>query len=147
MTSVRFYPLVDINTLHRQMNRLFEDLNTGDNSNFTTIKPAVELIDEEDNLILHVIVPGVDKKDFDINVTRETVNFSGEYRPNQDNKDKSYYISEFNYGKFERTIKLPVPIQNDKVTANYINGILTLTLPKLEEAKNKIFKVNLGAEK
>jgi HSP20 family protein len=146
MSLVRFYPLADIDTLHRQMNRLFDELTTWDNPNATVLKPAVELLDNEDNLTLRVLLPGIDKKDLDISVTRDVVKIAGEYRPNPVTKDKGYYISEFNYGKFERIINLPVQIQNDKVTADYSDGILTLTLPKKEEVKNKVFKVNLVGE-
>jgi len=75
---------------------------------------------------------------------RDRVSISGEYR--QEKKDKTR--SEFYYGKFERTIGLPIAIQNDKVKADYTDGILTLTLPKVEEAVNKVVKVNLaGSEK
>jgi HSP20 family protein len=67
---------------------------------------------------------------------------SGEYR--QEKKDKTH--SEFYYGKFERTIGLPVPVQNSKVKADFTDGVLTLTLPKLEEAVNRVVKVNLGGK-
>lgn len=144
MSLVRFYPLSDVHNLHRQMNRLFDEMTTWDNAKNSVLKPAVELMDNEDNLTLRAVIPGVDKKDLDVSVTREIVKISGEYRHNKENKDKGYYVSEFNYGKFERNIKLPVAIQNDKVTADYSDGILTLTLPKVEEVKNKVFKVNLA---
>lgn len=146
MSLLRFYPLSDIDSLHRQMNKIFDDLTRFDNSNSTMWKPAIELIDNEDSLTLRAMVLGVDKKDIDISVTREAVKISGEYNHNQEHKDKGYYVSEFNYGKFERTVNLPVFVQNDKVTADYQNGILTLTLPKVEEVKNKVFKINLGGE-
>ncbi len=139
----RFSPLTEIDTLHRQMNRLLDEITTWDNFNQDLIKPAVELFDNENHLTLRLVVPGINKKDLDISVTREQVKISGEYHRNQENKDKGYYVSEFNYGKFERIIQLPVAIQNEQVTADYTDGILTLNLPKVEEVKNKVFKVNL----
>ncbi|WP_373480849.1 Hsp20/alpha crystallin family protein [Geminocystis sp.] len=147
MSLVRFYPLSDLNTLHRQMNRLFDEITAWDNTNNNTVlKPAVELFDNQDSLTLRVLIPGIDKKDLDISVTREAVKISGEYRHQEENKDNGYYVSEFNYGKFERTINLPVAIQNDKVIADYSDGILTLILPRVEEVKNKVFKVNFSDE-
>lgn len=139
----RFSPLTEIDTLHRQMNRLLDEITTWDNFNQDLIKPAVELFDNENHLTLRLVLPGINKKDLDISVTREQVKISGEYHRNQENKDKGYYVSEFNYGKFERIIQLPVAIQNEQVTADYTDGILTLNLPKVEEVKNKVFKVNL----
>ncbi|BAQ63520.1 Hsp20/alpha crystallin family protein [Geminocystis sp. NIES-3709] len=143
MSLVRFYPLSDINSLHRQMNRLFDEITSWDNPTNTVLKPAIELFDNQDSLSLKVLVPGIDKKDLDISVTREAVKISGEYRHHEENKENGYYVSEFNYGKFERTINLPVAIQNEKVSADYKDGILTLNLPKIEEVKNKVFKVSL----
>ncbi len=140
----RFSPLSEIDTLHRQMNRLFDEITTWDNINPATIKPVIELIDNEHNLVLRAVIAGVDKKNLDISVTREQVKITGEYHRNNDNKDKGYYVSEFNYGKFERVVSLPVAVENDQVTADYTDGILTLTLPKVEEVKNKVFKVNLN---
>lgn len=146
MSLVRFYPLSDIDNLHRQMNRLFDEITAWDNPLNDVFKPAVELIDNEDNLTLRAIIPGIDKKDLDVTVTRENVKISGEYHNKKENKDKGYYVSEFNYGKFERNINLPVAVENEQVTADYIDGILTLVLPKVEEVKNKAFKVNLAGE-
>ncbi len=139
----RFSPFSEIDTLHRQMNRLFDEITTWDNINSEIIKPPVELIDNENSLTLRAVIAGVDKKDIDISVTREQVKISGQYNRNNENKDKGYYVSEFNYGKFERTINLPVAVQNNQVKADYTDGILTLTLPKVEEVKNKVFKVSL----
>lgn len=146
MAIVRFNPLYEINSLHRQMNRLLDEIANWDEMPNSHLKPAVELLDNNDSLTLKVIVPGIDKKDLDISVTRESVKISGEYRRQQENKDTGYYISEFNYGKFERIINLPLPIKNDQVVADYSDGVLTLTLPKLEDDKNKVFKVSLGGE-
>lgn len=73
---------------------------------------------------------------------RDRVSIAGEYR--QEQKDKTR--SEFYYGKFERTIGLPVAVQNDKVKADFSDGVLTLTLPKVEEAVNRVVKVNLGGK-
>lgn len=146
MSLVRFYPLSDINALHRQMNRLFDEIASWDNPGNTLLKPAIELFDNQDSLTLKVFVPGVDKKDLDISVTPEAVKISGEYRHEHENKDNGYYVSEFNYGKFERTINLPLAVQHDQVTAEYKDGILILNLPKVEEVKNKVFKVSLGEE-
>ncbi len=138
----RFSPLNEIDTLHSQMNRLFNEIATWDKMSQDLIKPVIELFDNENSLILKIYLPGINKKDLDISVTHEQVKISGEYHRNQENKDTGYYISEFNYGKFERTIKLPMAVQNEQVTADYTDGVLTLNLPKVEE-KNKVFKVIL----
>jgi HSP20 family protein len=143
----RISPWTELDTLHRQMNRLFDEITNWEQIEPNLIKPAVELLDNDEKLTLRVLIPGIDKKDLDISVTPEEVTISGEYHHDQESKDKGYYVSEFSYGKFQRKIQLPVTIKNDQVTANYADGVLTLNLPKLEETDKKVFKVNLQAEK
>ena len=147
MSLVRFNPLYEINSLHRQMNRLLEDIATWDSPEISIFRPAVELSDHDDHLSLRVSLPGINKDNIDVSVTSDTVKLSGKFEDKKEDKGHGYYISELNYEDFERTISLPVPIKNDEVTADYTDGILVLTLPKLEEAKNKVFKVNLDSGK
>jgi HSP20 family protein len=89
-------------------------------------KPAVEFHDAGDYFTLKAQLPGLKPEDIDVSVMRDRVMLSGEYR--QQKKDKTH--SEFYYGKFERTVGLPFPVQNDKV--------------EVEEAVNRVVKVNLG---
>ena len=89
-------------------------------------------------------VPGINPDDLDVTVNRDSVTISGEYR-HEDKGDNSYG-SEFQYGKFSRTIGLPVGIQQDQVQADYTGGILTLHLPKIEQAGKQKVKINLGSQ-
>jgi HSP20 family protein len=143
---VRYWqPLREMETLRRQMDRLFDDLveSTGENRSAWT--PAVELKDAGDKFVLQAQLPGVSAKDLDVQVTQDTVTIAGEYRSETQNQEGSYYKSEFRYGKFHRAIGLPAAVQNDQVQADYKDGILSLTLPKVAEARNKVVKVNLTA--
>jgi len=140
MELVRLYPFSDISNWQRQLLKTFNELNIEDKK--YTLRPLVELLDKQNSLILRVSLPGVDRKDIDVNVTSTEVNIKCDFDYVKDTKDYGCYISEFDYGTFNRTVKLPVEIQNELVTADYTNGILTLTLPKLED-KNKVFKVSL----
>ncbi len=92
-------------------------------------------------------IPGIEGKDLDVQVSKEAVSIAGETRHESKTEDRGYFRSEFRYGKFQRTIPLPVPIKNDQVKAEFKNGILTLTLPKVEEAKNRVVKINLEDSK
>ncbi len=141
---VRYWqPLREADTIRRQMDRLLDDLieTNGDRPTWT---PAVELKDAGDAFVLRVQLPGVNEKDLDIQVTKDTVKIAGEHRQGSQNQENGYYRSEFRYGKFSRTVGLPIAVQNDQVQANYTDGILSLTLPKVVEAQNKVVKVNLG---
>lgn len=144
MRLVRWQPYQEMETLHRQMDRVFDELTQVNRETRTAWTPAIELHDEDNNLIVRTEIPGVEGKDLDIQVTREAISIAGEHRYEKRTEDKGFYHSEFRYGKFQRTVPLPVPIQNDKVQAEFKNGILTLTLPKAEELQRKVVKVNVA---
>jgi HSP20 family protein len=137
-------PFTEIETLREQLDKVFDQrAATRDNSEAAWM-PALELADAGDNFVLKAQLPGIDPKDIDVQVTREAISISGERRyENRD--DKSGYVrSEFRYGKFHRVLPLPAHIQNDSVQAEYKDGILMLTLPKVTEARNKVVKINLA---
>jgi len=142
MALVRWNPATELDAFRRQMDRLFDEM-TGDRA----LTPQwgqlpIELNDAGNNLELKAQVPGINPDDLDVTVNRDSVTISGEYRY-EDNGQNSYG-SEFQYGKFSRTIGLPVGIQQDQVQADYTNGILTLHLPKIEQAQNQKVKINFG---
>ncbi|PIG94222.1 Hsp20/alpha crystallin family protein [Gloeocapsopsis sp. IPPAS B-1203] len=144
MTLIRWQPFQEIETLRRQMDQVFEELAGNNQQPETFWKPAVELKDTEDSLILRAEIPGVEGKDLDVQVTREAVAIRGEYRREQQAQERGLFRSEFRYGKFQRVVGLPVAVQNDQVQADFKNGILTLTLPKVTEARRKVVKVNIA---
>jgi HSP20 family protein len=125
---------------------LFDDALTNDNwgdfGNFSKV-PAAELTETDDAVHLKLEVPGMEAKDLDVQVMADRVAISGERKSETKTEEDGKTRSEFRYGKFSRVIPLPVRIQNTNVTADYKDGILNLTLPKSEEEKNKVVKVNL----
>ncbi len=107
--------------------------------------PAVEIQETEQELVLKAEIPGLDAKDLDIEVGEQRVTISGEYKEEKrsEDKDKNYFHSEFHYGEFERVIPLPIPIKTESIKSEFKDGILTLTLPKLETEPKKVVKVHL----
>ena len=81
--------------------------------------------------------------DIDIEATAKSISIKGDRKPKVQTESADKTHSEFRYGSFERVISLPARIQNTKVKAEYQDGILHLTLPKAEEEKNKVVKINL----
>lgn len=141
---VRYWqPWKDMELMRRQLDRLFDEL--GHTQPVATLwRPAIELKEDDDQIVLRVELPGMAAKDLDVQVTREAVVISGEHRHEQQTEEKGVMKSEFRYGQFRRVVPLPAAVQNDKVAAEYKDGILSLTLPKVEEAKNKVVKINLA---
>ncbi|MEA5592761.1 Hsp20/alpha crystallin family protein [Rivularia sp. UHCC 0363] len=144
MTLSRYNPWQEMNALQRSFNRLFDDMLTQDSDfrNFSKV-PAAELWETDEAVNLKLEVPGMDAKDLDIHVTENAVSIRGERKQESTTEENGTKRSEFRYGKFERVIPLPARIQNTDVKADYKDGILNLHLPKAQEEKNKVVKVNL----
>jgi HSP20 family protein len=137
-------PFTEIETIRQQLDKAFDQRATTRDNSEAAWMPALELVDAGDNFVLKAQLPGIDPKDIDIQVTPEAISISGERRY-ENTKEKSGYVrSEFRYGKFHRVLSLPAHIQNDSVQAEYKDGILMLTLPKVAEARNKVVKINLA---
>ena len=139
MAIVRWNPYSEIDVFRNQLDRLFNEMAAANTS--TIWKPAIELHNAEDHFVLKVQLPGLEAKDIEIEATRDGVMLKGEHQ--HKNQDNNRRYSEFYYGTFQRTVKLPIAIQNERVQADFQNGILTLTLSKVEEAVNRVVKVNL----
>jgi HSP20 family protein len=146
---VRYWqPLREMETMRRQFDQLFDDL-TQSTSQLSPSqeqpdwRPAVEIKDENNAVIVRAQLPGMDAKGLNVEVTREAVLIAGEHRHEQKTEEAGFFKSEFRYGKFRRVLPLPVAVQNDKVEAEYKDGVLTLTLPKVEAVRNQVVKVNL----
>ncbi len=146
MALVRWQPFQEIDTLQRQMNRLFDELMpiTREARDGIAFVPSAEMEETADAIHLKLEIPGMDAKDLNIEVSADAVSISGERKSETKSEEKGVTRTEFRYGQFQRVIPLSVRIQNDKVEAEYKDGILKLTLPKAEEEKSKVVKVNLS---
>lgn len=146
MALIRWEPLREIESLQREMNRLSDSLSTSENGDISSVAfmPAAELHETPHSIELKLEIPGMEAKDIDVRVTEQAVAVTGERRSESKTEQGGMSRSEFRYGKFQRVIPLPARVQNTQVKADYKNGVLSLSLPKAEEEKNKVFKVNLG---
>ncbi|HEY9626558.1 MAG TPA: Hsp20/alpha crystallin family protein [Coleofasciculaceae cyanobacterium] len=145
MALIRWQPFQEMEYLQRDMNRLFDRLTTTDGEGSrTAFVPPAELQETEEAIHLRLEVPGITPQDLDIQVSADAVSISGERKEEIKTEDKGMTRTEFRYGRFQRVIPLPFRVQNTNTQADYKDGILKLVLPKAEEEKNKVFKVNLG---
>jgi HSP20 family protein len=146
MALVRWAPLSDIDSLHREFNRLFDGLTPAHQRGFNNLAfmPAVELKETPEAIHLHLELPGLDAKDLDIQVSAKSVAITGERKSQTESEENGTTRSEFRYGRFQRIVPLPARVVNDQTQAEYKDGILTLTLPKAEGDKQKTFKVELN---
>jgi HSP20 family protein len=149
MAIVRWEPFRDLVSTQDRFNRLFNDTFTrlfdGSEGETRGWAPAVDVHETAHELVLTADLPGVDPKDVEIRVENGTLFVKGERKFEKTN-DKGYLQVERVYGTFTRTFSLPPSINPENVTANYKNGVLTVTLPKREEAKPKSIKINVNSE-
>ncbi len=144
MTLVRWQPFRELYSLQREMNRLFDDLSTERTPESLGYVPSAELDETPEAYHLKLEIPGIDKDNLDIQVTAEAVTVTGERRSETRTEEQGMTRSEFRYGKFQRVIPLSSRIDHQNAKAEYKDGILNLHLPKAEEDKNKVVKVNIG---
>ncbi|MBK4729147.1 Hsp20/alpha crystallin family protein [Oxynema sp. CENA135] len=144
MALIRWEPFREIDSLQREMNRLFESLSPDGERTGIAFAPPAELDETPDAFDLKLEVPGMEPNDLDIEVTAEAVRISGERRSETRSEEGGTTRTEFRYGKFSRVIPLPAKIQNTEVKADYKDGILKVHLPKADEEKHKVFKVSVS---
>jgi HSP20 family protein len=130
-------------TLREAMDRLFDDAFTRPLSlagnNWSV--PAVDMYQTENEIVVKAALPGIKPDEVQINVTGEVLILKGEIKQKEEVKEKAYHLREQRLGMFERSIILPTDVVADKARADFENGILTITLPKAEQAKPKTISV------
>ncbi len=131
-----------------QFNRVFNELFTRagqQDSNLTTWAPAVDIREDEHALVVKADLPDIDPKDLDIRVENNILTIRGERKFENRNNEGNYLRVERAYGAFARSFALANTVNSDAIKADYQNGVLTLSIPKREEAKPKQIKVNVTA--
>lgn len=106
--------------------------------------PALDLHEDKDNLIVKVELPGMKREDIDVSLHDGSLSISGERKSEEKFENAEVYRAERFFGRFQRTVVLPSSVAVDKVKAQYKDGILTVTLPKTEEAKPKQIDVQVS---
>jgi HSP20 family protein len=143
MTLVKWKPAT---SLARSFDSIFDDFfgNTWlDRSDYSYWNPAVDVIEEEKKYVVNMDLPGLTKDDVKITVENDTLRISGEKKHENEEKKKNYHRCERYYGKFERSFNLGTEINNEKIEANFKDGVLHINLPKSESAKPKTIDVNV----
>lgn len=140
-------PFTDMIALRDQVNRLFEESaartparDRREGMSQRTWAPAVDIIEDKDQISLKADLPGVSQEDIDVELEGETLTIRGE-RKLPDQGDANCVRAERLSGPFVRTFSIVTPVQSDKVTASYRDGVLTVSIPKAEETKPRRIQV------
>ena len=140
----RWDPFRDVSEMQNEMNRLFEGYFGRLAQPAVTERlwaPAVDMHETKDELVLAVELPGLSEKDIRLTVDGDVLTVRGERARAEEATEDGFYRSERWFGKFERSLSLPMPVQADKITATYRDGVLTVKLPKVEAVKPKEIKI------
>jgi HSP20 family protein len=113
---------------------LFHEFNT---PAFAGTVPAVNVVENKEGFRIEVAAPGLQKSDFKLNLEKNQLTISAEKEQKEEENNEKYTRKEFKYSSFQRTFTLPNTVDGDKIEANYADGILSIALPKREEAKEK----------
>ena len=135
---------------HRELmnwSKDFEDLWNAPFTNGETMSsfsPAVDIEETEGAIVLHADLPGIDKKDIEVSVSDGVLTVSGKREEKIEEKKKGSVFRERRYGSFARSFRLAPNVASDRIDAAYKDGVLTVTLPKKEEAKPKQIAVKVN---
>ena len=148
MAIVRWDPFQDLISLQERMNRLFEqtlDHSRGEREGMVagTWAPAVDIYETPDSIVLQAELPGLSKDDIDIQVRDNVLTLKGERRSEKEVKEGNYLRVERAYGGFQRAFTLQAAVQADKIRAVFKDGVLDVSIPKVEEAKPKQIKIDV----
>jgi HSP20 family protein len=147
MTLVRWRPMRDVWSIQDEINRTFDNFfGRTEREEWTESRwaPAVDISENKDDLMVNVEVPGMKKEDIKVTLQDGILTVKGERKQEKEEKDKNFHRVERSYGSFCRSFTLPTTVQGDKIKANYKDGILMISLPKVEEVKPKEISIDVA---
>jgi HSP20 family protein len=140
MSLVKWDPFREFNTLNERLGH-FLGRNWEAPLSTTTWNPSVDIFENDNEVVFKAELPGMNAKDIEIKLENNVLMLKGERRFEKETEEKNYHRIEREYGTFSRSFALPTAVNVDKVTAEYKDGVLKVTLPKKEETKPKPIKI------
>jgi HSP20 family protein len=138
---IRWDPFREVTSMRDLMDRMMEGDGLGRTLWDVNSVPTMDLYQTEDSVVVKMGLPGVKPEDIQISVANGVLTVRGELKEEKEEKQRTYHLRERRFGSFSRSVSLPSSVNSDKSEALFEDGILTLTLPKAEEAKAKTITV------
>lgn len=132
----------EMDRLQREMNRVFDSYSSS-SARSSSRYPAMNVWADEESALITVELPGLKHDDIELNIVENVLTLSGERKPAEEVEGTKYHRQERRYGKFSRTTRLPYKIDVEKVEAVFKNGVLSITLPRVEEDRPKKIAVKV----
>jgi len=138
----------EIETLHRDIDRVFDEMWSGRWPTFepmgrTEIMPLLDMTEDDQAFHLNVELPGMDEKDVEVTLRNHTLTIKGEKKEEKETKEKDVHRRERAYGYFRRSVELPAEVDADKISATYRKGVLTIDLPKTQQAQQQAKRIEV----
>ena len=146
MAITRWDPFRDLGILQERMNRVFEDAavrgwKNDEPSATTSWSPAVDIYETDSEIMVQAELPGIDRKDIALQLENNVLTLKGDRRFEKETNQENYHRIERSYGAFSRAFTIPTIVDEDKIRADYRDGILKIALPKKEQVKAKQIKI------
>jgi HSP20 family protein len=146
MAVINWDPFRDLNMLQDRMNRLFEDTGRGirrseEPASTTIWSPAVDIYETDGEIVVQAELPGMDRKDISLHLENNVLTIRGDRQFKKETKEDNYHRIERSYGAFSRSFSIPTTVDEDKIRADYKDGVLKVALPKKEQAKPKQIQI------
>lgn len=144
MTLVRFSPMRDMMTLQNELNRIFNAAPVSNNEEYesATWSPLADVIEDHDKYTIQLDMPGMTKEHVKLNFKENVLTVSGERKSAEVKEGITSHREERVYGKFVRTFSFRTPVNPEKIDAKFTDGVLSITVPKAEEAKPKQIEIH-----
>ncbi|MDR5708846.1 MAG: Hsp20/alpha crystallin family protein [Armatimonadota bacterium] len=152
MSILRWDPIRELRTMRRTLERLLDEFVEGFGTELEiperrleaeVWRPAVELYETDTDVVVRAALPGVDPKSIDVQVDDRSMTLAAERREEREERGRSYHRREMRYGRFERTLPLPVEVKPDQARATYRDGVLEVRVPKAEAAQARKVRVEV----
>jgi HSP20 family protein len=141
---MRWSPFRNAMTLSEALDRLFDEAFIMPRNGGMMTMPSIDMVENDDNVVVKAEIPGFNPENVDVRVEGNVLSLRGEYKQESEKQEGQYHVRERRMSSFNRTIPLPAEVNADKATAEFENGVLTLTLPKHETAKPK--RISIAAK-
>jgi HSP20 family protein len=141
MNLERWDPFRDVVSLRDAMNSLLQESFVRPNGGPGTLALPLDVVESEQDFVVKASLPGVKPDDVQISIHGDMLTIRGETKAEQEKKGDTWHVRERRHGSFQRSVGLSAPVNTEKAVAKFDNGVLTLTLPKSEEAKPKQIRI------
>jgi HSP20 family protein len=146
---IRRNPYRELGNFEREADRFFRDFfgrwPWTEEGAVAAFEPSVNVSEDDHNVIVEAQVPGLKKDEIQLHLTSDRLTLRGETKHESEKKDGNYHLKEMRHGSFERSIRLPSEVTADKAQAELKDGVLRVTLPKTETAKQRVRRIEVKA--